>query len=295
MEIVETFEASRSLNRGTVGFVPTLGFVHEGHLSLIERARMANDHVLVSLFVNPLQFGEDEDFEAYPRHLERDAILIERAGADVLFAPSLEEMYPLEPATTVDVEPLAAALEGAARPAHFTGVATVVAKYFAGLQPDVAYFGRKDAQQLAIISRMALDLSMPVRVIGCPTVRETDGLALSSRNIYLELHERDAALSLSKGLMAAADRIDRGERAGRRLEQAVREAAPDFEFEYVALMDRMTLTPLESLDRPAFLAVAGRVGRARLIDNIHIDVDADSPTVDRGIVLAAPSLLYEGP
>ncbi len=293
MEIIDTFAGARSLNRGTVGFAPTLGFVHEGHLSLIERARMETDHVLVSLFVNPLQFGEGEDFAAYPRQLDRDARLIESAGADVLFAPAVAEMYPVEPATTVEVAPLAAHLDGVARPFHFAGVATVVAKYFAGLRPDRAYFGRKDAQQLAIITRMAADLSMPVAVIGCPTIREHDGLALSSRNVYLQERERDQALSLSRGLMAAADRVDAGERSGPALERFVRETVPTFEFEYVAVMDRATVTPLAVLDRPAFLAVAGRVGKARLIDNIHFDFENGEVSVDRGVRLTGPSLLYE--
>jgi pantoate--beta-alanine ligase len=293
MEIVDTFAEARSLNRGTVGFAPTLGFVHEGHLSLIERARMETDHVLVSLFVNPLQFGEGEDFVAYPRQLHRDARLIESAGADVLFAPAVAEMYPVEPATTVEVAPLAAHLDGVARPFHFAGVATVVAKYFAGLRPERAYFGRKDAQQLAIITRMAADLSMPVAVIGCPTIREHDGLALSSRNVYLQERERDRALSLSRGLMAAADRVDAGERSGPALERFVRETVPAFEFEYVAVMDRATVTPLAVLNRPAFLAVAGRVGKARLIDNIHFDFENGEVSVDRGVRLTGPSILYE--
>ncbi len=293
MEIVETFAQARGLNSGTVGFVPTLGFVHEGHMSLIARAKEEADHVLVSLFVNPLQFGEGEDFEAYPRRLERDAGLIASAGADVLFAPGPEEMYPQEPATTVSVSPLAQYLDGIARPTHFAGVATVVAKFFAGLRPDRAFFGRKDAQQLAIITRMAADLSMPVEVIGCPTVREQDGLALSSRNAYLLPEERGRALSLSAGLMAAADRVEHGERSGSELERAVRDAVPEFDFEYVALMDRATVTPLATLDRPAFLAVAGRVGRARLIDNVHLDFSAGAISVDRGVRLAGPSHLYE--
>ena len=293
MEIVETFAEARSLNQGVVGFAPTLGFVHEGHLSLIERARAETDHVLVSLFVNPLQFGEGEDYAAYPRQLARDARLVESAGADVLFAPAVAEMYPLEPATTVAVAPLAAHLEGVARPTHFAGVATVVAKYFAGLRPDKAFFGRKDAQQLAIITRMAADLSMPVEVVGCPTVREHDGLALSSRNVYLQAYERGQARSLSVGLMAAADRVEAGERSGPALEHIVREAVPAFEFEYVALMARATVTPLAVLDRPAFLAVAGTVGHTRLIDNIHLDIENGEVSVDRGVRLAGPSLLYE--
>ncbi len=292
MRIVETFAEARRLARGTVGLVPTLGFVHEGHLSLIERAREECDHVLVSLFVNPLQFGPGEDFDAYPRHPRRDSGLIEAAGADVLFAPPLEEMYPIPAITRVLVPELAAGMEGRSRPGHFDGVSTVVSKFLAGLQPDRAYFGRKDAQQLAIIARMALDLSFPVDVIGCPTIRESDGLALSSRNSYLAPAERATALSLSRGLMAAADLIEAGERGGAALEARVREVAGGFEFEYVELTDRATVNRLGTLDRPAFLAVAGSVGRARLIDNVHVDVDDGQFVPDRGIRLAHPSVLY---
>ena len=292
MEIVETFAEARALSQGVVGLVPTLGFVHEGHLSLIDRARRDCDHVLVSLFVNPLQFGPGEDFDAYPRHPQRDADLIASAGADVLFAPPLEAMYPIPAITRVILPELAAGMDGQSRPGHFDGVSTVVSKFFAGLQPDRAYFGRKDAQQLAIITRMAMDLSFPVEVIGCPTVREADGLALSSRNSYLAADERATALSLSRGLMAAADLIDAGERDGATLEARVREAAGDFEFEYVELTDRATVGRLGTLDRPAFLAVAGRVGRARLIDNVHIDQDDGQFIPDRGLKLTEPSVLY---
>ena len=293
MHIVETFSEARRHNTGTVGLVPTLGFVHEGHLSLIGRARAECDHVLVSLFVNPLQFGPGEDFATYPRRPARDAGLIEEAGADVLFAPPVEEMYPVPAATRVLVPELAARMEGASRPGHFDGVSTVVAKLLAGLQPQRAYFGRKDAQQLAIVERMACDLSMPTRIVGCPTVRETDGLALSSRNTYLSAEDRIQGLSLSRGLMAAADLIDEGERRGAVLEERVREAAGPFAFEYVELADRATVAPLPTLDRPAFLAVAGRVGKARLIDNIHIDVEDGAFRPDRGERLRRSSVLYE--
>lgn len=293
MEIVGTFEEARRLQVGSVGLVPTLGFVHEGHLSLIARARQECDHVLVSLFVNPLQFGPDEDFAAYPRHLDRDAGLIEAAGADLLFAPSLREMYPVPAVTRVLVPELAERMEGASRPGHFDGVSTVVAKLLAGLQPARAYFGRKDAQQLAIIARMVFDLSMPTTVVGCPTVREADGVALSSRNTYLAPDERVTARLLSRGLMAAADLIEDGERSGAVLEGRVREAAGEFAFEYVEMADQASASRLETLDRPAFLAVAGRVGNARLIDNIHIDTEEGRFVPDRGERLTTPSVLYE--
>lgn len=288
MQTVDSFVAARRETTGTVGFVPTLGFVHEGHLSLIERASRECESVLVSLFVNPLQFGPGEDFDAYPRQLERDAGLIERAGADVLFAPPPEEMYPEPALTRVTVPPLAAYLDGVDRPEHFGGVATVVTKFLAGLQPQRAYFGRKDGQQLAIIRRLVLDLSLPVEIVGCPTVREQDGLALSSRNVYLSADDREVALGLSRGLMAAGDLVDSGERSARVLEQAVRHAADDVDFSYVTLVDQAMVAPQDVLDRDCFLAVAARVGTARLIDNVHIDAMVS----DRGIRLDTPSILY---
>jgi len=293
MKIVETFAEARFARRGLVGFVPTLGFVHEGHLSLIKRAAAENETVLVSLFVNPLQFGPGEDFDTYPRQLERDADLIAGAGADVLFAPALAEMYPEPALTEVSVPTLAEHLDGIERPEHFRGVATVVTKFLAGLQPDRAYFGRKDGQQLSIISRLVFDLSIPVRIIGCPTVREPDGLALSSRNVYLSPDQRQQALALSKGLMAAADLVDAGERDSRALIECVRVAGTNVDFSYVRLVDRRTVQPVGRLSQNAFLAVAARVGPARLIDNIHVDFDTGSPEVDRGIRLTEPSVLYQ--
>lgn len=293
MKVVETFSTARQAHAGIVGLVPTLGFVHEGHTSLIERAKTECDQVTVSLFVNPLQFGPDEDFAAYPRNLERDGELIARAGADILFAPPLEEMYPEAALTRVVVRSLVEHMDGLARPGHFEGVATVVAKLLAGLQPDRSYFGRKDAQQLAIITRMATDLSIPVEVIGCPTIREIDGLALSSRNVYLADEDRSRALALSRGLMAAADLIEAGERRADAVEDRVREASPEFDFEYVQLADRATVERMNTLTGPAFLAVAGVVGRTRLIDNVHVDVAHGVFTPDRGIRLASRSVLYD--
>lgn len=292
MEIVETFSQARAHHHGAVGLVPTMGYLHEGHLSLIERARRECDTVLVSLFVNPLQFGPGEDFESYPRHLERDSQLVAHAGADVLFAPPSTEMYPEPPFTRVAVPSLSAAMEGRDRPDHFEGVATVVTKLLAALQPGWAYFGRKDAQQLAIITRLAFDLSFPVTIVGCSTVREFDGLALSSRNSYVSEEERPEALALSRGLMAAANAIESGERSGPILEAIVRTTAPNTEFSYVQLMSRRAVQRLETLTEDAFLAAAASVGRARLIDNIHIDVTPAGCEVDRGKRLTGPSILY---
>jgi pantoate--beta-alanine ligase len=272
-----------------------MGFLHEGHLSLAGAARNENDTVVMSLFVNPLQFGEGEDLARYPRDLEGDAALAEAAGVDLLFAPPVEEMYPQPPLTRVTVAEMSDRLEGGRRPGHFTGVATVVAKLFAGVHPDRAYFGRKDAQQLAVVRRMVRDLSFPLRIVGVPIVREMGGLALSSRNWYLSPDERHTATALSRGLMKAADAVDEGETDGVALARLVwneMAAAPDVEPEYAALAAVEDVAPLDHLDRPAFLAVAARVGPARLIDNIHLDAAGDGFVADRGVELTAESLLY---
>jgi len=295
VNVVVTFDAARQSAAGRVGLVPTMGFLHEGHLSLLETLRPQCDTLLMSLFVNPLQFGPSEDLSQYPRDLERDVALAESAGADVVFAPDLEEMYPEPPATSVSVADLAFRLDGERRPGHFKGVATVVAKLLAGLQPDVAAFGRKDAQQLAIIRRLVADLSFPTAVVGCPIVREVDGLALSSRNTYLNEEEREAAVSLSRGLMAAADAVAAGERDSRSLEAfalGAMASAGGVEAEYAELASQHAVSRLTELDRPAFLAVAAKVGSTRLIDNVHFDWDTTGVIADRGIRLTAPSVLY---
>jgi pantoate--beta-alanine ligase len=270
-----------------------MGYLHEGHLALVRAARRAGDTVLVSLFVNPLQFDEQGDLDRYPRDEARDADLIEAQGCDVLFAPSIGEMYPTTPRATVVMDGVVERMEGGYRPGHFSGVATVVAKLFAGLRPDVAMFGRKDAQQLVVVTRMAADLSFPVEVVGRPTVREQDGLALSSRNVFLDAAERHAALALSRGLMAAADAANAGERAGAVLEGIVRDEIdriPMVRLEYVELADAEEAARLAVLDRPGFLAVAARVGSTRLIDNVWFEAPHQP---DRGAWLDGPSLLYE--
>jgi len=293
MRITNTFTETRAVVEGAVGLVPTMGFLHEGHLSLIEAARRKNDTVVMSLFVNPLQFDRDDDLARYPRNLERDAELAAAAGADVIFAPRVEEMYPTEQLTRVIVTRLSDELEGPNRPGHFEGVATVVAKLFAGIQPHVAYFGRKDAQQLAIVKRMAADLSMPVRVIGAPIVRESDGLALSSRNIFLSQAERECALMLNRGLMTAADLVEVGENDAGRIIGAVHTGiGDDLRVEYVALAGQDLVQPLTELDRPAVLALAAWSGKTRLIDNVHFDMADGGYVADRGIRLAGPSVLY---
>lgn len=291
MRITKSFAETRDVSPGVVGLVPTMGFLHEGHLALIEAARRTSDTVVMSLFVNPLQFDRDEDLVRYPRDLERDVDLATGAGADVVFAPEVTEMYPSEQLTRVNVNRLSDELEGPNRPGHFEGVATVVAKLLAGLQPDRSFFGRKDAQQLAIVRRMAGDLSMPTEIIGVPIVREADGLALSSRNIFLSATERQAARSLSRGLMSAADAVEAGERETAAITAAVRHVADaSLELEYVMLAGQDLVQPLEVLDRPAFLALAAWSGKTRLIDNVHFDTDRY--VADRGVRLPERSVLY---
>lgn len=272
MNIVTTFEEVRSARRGSVGLVPTMGYLHEGHLSLVRAARDETDTVIASVFVNPLQFGEGEDLDRYPRDLDRDAELAAAAGVDVLFAPAVEEMYPTEPVMRVTVGHLADHLCGAYRPGHFEGVATVVAKLFAGIQPDVAYFGRKDAQQLAVLKRLVVDLSFPVRVVGCPIVREADGVAMSSRNVYLSPDQRISARALSRGLSRAVGAVEAGERSASALVGEVRDECsrtPGVEVQYVELVDAEDVQPIDVLDTDAILAVAAYVGTTRLIDNVH--------------------------
>lgn len=293
MKTVDTFAGARALHSGVTGLVPTMGYLHEGHLSLVHIARERCDTVMASLFVNPLQFDDASDLDRYPRDLQRDASLLAEAGCDVLFAPSVEEVYPTRPLARVTVEGLTDTMEGAHRPGHFDGVATVVAKLFAGMQPDVAVFGRKDAQQYVVVSRVAADLSLPVEVIAGPTLREADGLALSSRNVFLSADERRAALGISRGLMAAADAVVEGERSGSVLEGLVLDEMSRcaLEIEYVELADAADTTRLTILDRPGFLAVAARSGRTRLIDNVWPNPDG---TVDRGALLGGASVLYRG-
>jgi len=255
---------------GTVGLVPTMGAFHAGHLRLIDAAREQNDHVVVWLFVNPAQFDEAADLAVYPRDEGRDAALAAAHGADVLFAPSADEVYPAGFATTVTVAGLTDTLEGAHRPGHFAGVATVVAKMLNMVGPDRAYFGAKDAQQVALVRRLVADLDIPAEVVALPTVREPDGLALSSRNVHLDAGERERAGALSRGLRQAAAS---GERDAAALEAIVRSALAQarVEPEYVALVSPDDFSPLAAVNgRPALLAVAARVGTVRLIDNTEV-------------------------
>jgi pantoate--beta-alanine ligase len=257
----------------TIGLVPTMGALHDGHLSLIERARAQCDVVVVSLFVNPAQFNEHADLERYPRQQERDGELAERAGADMLFAPAADEIYPAGFSTSVEVLGLTDRLEGVVRGAgHFRGVTTVVTKLLNIVSPDVAYFGQKDAQQAVVIRRLVEDLNMAVRVETCPTVRESDGLAMSSRNAHLSLEERARALAIPSALAAAAAAVIDGERSADALTAAARAAMSTFDVEpeYIAIVTPDTLEPLTRLEQPALLALAARIGATRLIDNMTL-------------------------
>ena len=286
-ELRATCERARHDGR-RVGLVPTMGFLHEGHRSLMRAARTDTDFVVVTIFVNPLQFGAGEDLDRYPRDPSGDLAQCEAEGVDVVFAPSAAEMYPNgAPLTTVHVDRLTADLCGAARPTHFDGVTTVVTKLFAIVGPCAAYFGRKDAQQLAVITRMAADLDLPVDVIGCPIVREADGLALSSRNAYLRAEERAAALVLSRSLDAAAALAAGGERGAELLAAKVREIVATealVQLEYVEVRDAHELTRRDEFGGHAdvLIALAAHVGSTRLIDNVTIAIRHEAAIVDLG-------------
>jgi pantoate--beta-alanine ligase len=293
MKTVGLFEEVREQAVGRVGLVPTMGFLHEGHLSLIEAARKENDSVVVSIFINPLQFDESGDLESYPRDPDRDTALVSSAGADVLFLPDVAAMFPTEPLTSVDVRGVSDSMEGISRPGHFTGVTTVVAKLFAGVQPDAAYFGRKDAQQLSVVRRMATDLSFPVAIDGLPIIREVDGLALSSRNVRIGEHQRSSALALSHSLFAAADLFEAGERLGPLLLRAARAefgSVPGLDVEYIDVARVSDAARVDRVAEPVFIAIAARVGDVRLIDNVTLDPGTER--ADRGIRLTEPSILY---
>jgi pantoate--beta-alanine ligase len=256
-----------------IGLVPTMGALHEGHLSLVRHARAGDDVVVVSIFVNPTQFGPGEDYARYPRDPDRDLALLRDLGTDVVFMPPVEEVYPEGFDTHVEVEKLTQRLEGASRPGHLRGVATVVTKLFNVVQPHRAYFGQKDAQQLAVIRRLARDLDLPVEVVGLPTVREPDGLAMSSRNAYLSPEERKAALVLHRSLEAARGLWRSGVRDAALILKRMSEvlaAEPLARVDYVSVADGETLVELETVDRPALVSVGVRIGKTRLIDNVTL-------------------------
>jgi len=274
--IAEVREAVRQARHAgqRIGFVPTMGYLHEGHLTLMRQARSEAGFVVVSIFVNPTQFGPNEDFARYPRDLERDEALCASVSVDLLFHPAVEEIYPQPFRTSVKVAGLTDRLCGASRPGHFDGVATVVSKLFNIVKPDVAYFGQKDAQQVAVIQRMVADLNLDLEIVPVPTVREPDGLAMSSRNTYLSPAERQAALVLSRSLAMARDLVMAGERNMSALAAAIRAMIaeePLAEIDYVEIVDYAALQPVERLERRALAALAVRFGKTRLIDNITLE------------------------
>lgn len=277
MKITTTIDDVRRVSRAArrdgkrLGFVPTMGALHEGHLSLVRAAKDACDVVVASIFVNPTQFGPNEDLAKYPRSLERDRDLLGEEGVDVLFAPPVEEMYPPGAVTWVTVEELSGKLDGRSRPGHFRGVTTIVSKLFHAVEPDVAFFGQKDAAQVAIIRRMVRDLNLEVEIAVCPIVREGDGLAMSSRNAYLDPQQRKQALVLHRSLLRVRKLVDDDERKAALLIAAAREEfarEPEVRLDYFEIVDAETLEPLEDASQGALIAVAAYVGPTRLIDNL---------------------------
>ena len=280
MKIFSTIDQMRSASRDLrhkdrqLALVPTMGALHEGHLSLVRAARAASDVVAASIFVNPTQFGPNEDLAKYPRSPERDCEMLEREGVAFVFAPSVEEMYPAGAVTWVTVEGLSGKLDGRSRPGHFRGVTTVVSKLFHIVEPDKAFFGQKDAAQAAIIRRMVRDLNLPVEIVVCPIVREADGLAMSSRNAYLSPEERKMALVLHRSLERVQQLVETGERDAARLLAAGREEfarESSVRLDYFEVVDRETLDPVADVSRGALVAVAAYVGATRLIDNAVLD------------------------
>lgn len=263
---------NQRLQGKTVGLVPTMGYLHDGHLSLIRAARKENNVIVVSDFVNPTQFGPNEDFATYPRDIERDAKLATDAGADVIFHPSVEEMYPAGSSTIVEVEGnITKVLCGASRPTHFKGVTTVVSMLFNIVQPDRAYFGQKDAQQAAVLMKMINDLHMNIELITCPIVRESDGLAMSSRNTYLSVEERKQAVVLNQALKAGKDAFEKGEKEASKLVKIISNKInemPLAEIDYVNILDFPSLAPVSKIEKEVLAAVAVKFGKTRLIDNV---------------------------
>ena len=279
MQITTTINETKELIKKwkkdgkSIGLVPTMGFLHEGHASLIQKCREENDIVVVSDFVNPTQFGPNEDLEAYPRDFERDSQLCERIGADLIFCPSPEEMYH-DPHAFVSIDLLSETLCGKTRPIHFKGVCTVVSKLFNIVTPDRAYFGQKDAQQLAIIRKMVLDLNFDIEIIGCPIIREEDGLAKSSRNTYLNEEERKAALILSKSVALGKKMVADGETSATVVKEAMIkkiESEPMAKIDYVEAVDGLSMQPVEEIKAPALVAMAVYIGKTRLIDNFIVE------------------------
>jgi len=276
MKTAATIAEMRKLRAGLtrpVGFVPTMGYLHEGHLALVKQARAQNPSVVVSIFVNPTQFGPREDFARYPRDPERDLALLEKEGTDIVFMPAADEMYPPEFNSWVEVGKITERLEGTSRPGHLRGVATVVAKLFNIVQPDRAYFGQKDAQQLIVIRKMAADLDMNLEIVAVPTVREADGLAMSSRNTLLNPEERKQAAILYQALTLAQKLYSEGEKDAKKIYRqmtALIQQQPLAEIDYISIADAETLDELDRIKPPALVSLAVRFGKARLIDNVVV-------------------------
>lgn len=281
MELIHRIDELRKelknhkMNEKSIGFVPTMGYLHEGHLSLIKNAKEDNDIVVVSIFVNPTQFGPGEDFETYPRDLNRDMELAQGAGADIIFHPNVEEIYPENYQTYVEVEKVTKTLCGASRPSHFKGVTTVVNKLFNIVLPNRAYFGQKDAQQTVVIKRMVKDLNMDIEIVVCPIIREKDGLAKSSRNVYLNNDERNQAVILYQSLRKAKELIDNGERNAEEIKKIIEKmikGKPFAMIDYVSIVSLETLEDISLLQGKILIALAVKFGKTRLIDNINMEV-----------------------
>lgn len=281
MTIVNTVDEARKIIKDwkkhglSVGLVPTMGYLHEGHRSLIEKSVFENDRTVVSIFVNPIQFAPNEDLASYPRDLERDATLCKSVGADLIFNPQPSEMYADDFCSCVEVDKISKGLCGKSRPIHFRGVCTVVTKLFNIATPDNAYFGEKDAQQLAVIKRMVRDLNMDINIVGCPIVREADGLAKSSRNTYLSDEERKAALVLSRSLKSAKKMLSDGERSATEITELIRteiEFEPLAKIDYIEVVDSLNLQPVDEINTDILVAIAVYIGKTRLIDNFTFNV-----------------------
>ncbi|MGN0170102.1 MAG: pantoate--beta-alanine ligase [Lachnospiraceae bacterium] len=280
MKTVTTIDEVRKIvkewkkQEDSIGYVPTMGYLHEGHASLIKRARKENKRVVVSIFVNPMQFGPTEDLDSYPRDLAKDSALCEEEGVDLIFHPEPEEMYDESFCSYTDINGLSHALCGLSRPVHFRGVCTVLNKFFNIITPDRAYFGQKDAQQAAIVKQFVKDLNIPVQIIRCPIIREEDGLAKSSRNTYLSSQERKAALCLSKAIFLGEDMVKKGETDAKKVTDAMKELIrqePLADIEYVTAVNGLTMQEIQTLKAPALVAMAVRIGKTRLIDNFVVE------------------------
>jgi len=276
MKVIEAIDDMKRLRQQlakSVGFVPTMGYFHEGHLTLVRQARAENSSVVVSIFVNPTQFGPQENFNSYPRDTQRDLAMLEKEQVDIVFMPSVAEMYPPQFSSWVEVGKVTEKLEGASRPGHFRGVTTVVAKLFNIVQPTKAYFGQKDAQQLVVIKKMVADLNMNLEIVAVPTVREPDGLAMSSRNTYLNPQERQAAVVLYQALSLAQQLWSQGEKDAQTIRQqmtALIERQPLADIDYISVADAETLDELDKVTSSALVSLAARIGKTRLIDNVVV-------------------------